>query len=248
MLESFFIHGHLPSNVEKGVYQLPLVVLSYMVASFASYTALALAQQLLSAKSGKEKRLLHWGGAFAMGAGIWSMHFVGMLAYKMRMVVEYDPLLTLLSMLIAIAVAYRVLAIVAREHLSYGQIFIGAVLLGLGICAMHYTGMAAMKMEGDLRYIPSIFLLSVGIAIAASAAALWMAFTLARNSSRFRHVFQIGAALVMLEPASAVCTIWSAWGLRYSSLTPTAVSIPIRTLISWRFRSPASRVLYSALR
>jgi PAS domain S-box-containing protein len=216
MLESFFIYGALPDNVEKGVYQLPLVLLSYVVASFASYTALALAQQLVNSKSLAEKRLFHWGGAFAMGAGIWSMHFIGMLSYKMRMVVEYDPGLTLLSMFIAILVAYGVLAIVAGQKLSAWHILIGGVLLGLGICAMHYTGMAAMEMDADLRYVGDIFLLSVAIAIAASAAALWMAFKLARSSSGYRYLFQLAAALVM---GAGIC------GMHYTGMW-ASVMIP----------------------
>jgi PAS domain S-box-containing protein len=216
MLDSFFIYGNLPTNIEKGVYRLPLVALSYAVACFASYTALSLAQQLVSAREMWERRILHWGGAFAMGAGIWSMHFIGMLSYKMRMVIEYDPWLTLLSMLIAVAFSYGVLEIIARKQLSTWQVLIGAVLLGIGICSMHYTGMAAMIMDGDLRYIPGIFMLSVLIAIIASGAALWMAFTLARHSSEFRYLFQLGAALVM---GAAIC------GMHYTGMA-ASVFIP----------------------
>jgi len=216
MLESFFIYGTLPPTVEKGAYLLPLVVLSYAVAFFASYTALALAQQLVSARGKWEKRLLHWGGAFAMGAGIWSMHFIGMLSYKMRMKVEYDPALTLLSMLIAIAVAYGVLAIIARTQLSQWKILVSAVLLGFGICGMHYTGMAAMRMDASLHYTSGFFFLSVVIAIAASVAALWITFTLARHSSRYRYLFQIGAALIM---GAAIC------GMHYTGMA-AAVFIP----------------------
>src|SRR5262249_9021759 len=118
MLESFFISGGAPVNAHQGEYQIPLVILSYLVASFASYTALSLAQQLTNAHNTRERYLFHWGGAFAMGAGIWAMHFIGMLSYKMNMPVSYDPGLTLLSMLIAIAVAYGALGIVARPWLS----------------------------------------------------------------------------------------------------------------------------------
>ena len=216
MLDFFFLHHTFPGIIEKGFYQPPLVLLSYAVASFASYTALSLGQQLAHAQGVWEKRLFHWGGAFAMGAGVWSMHFIGMLSYKMRMVVEYDPLLTLLSMVIAIAVAYGVLNIVARKQITVRQIMVGAVLLGLGICGMHYTGMAAMKMDGDLRYTPGLFALSVVIAVAASAAALWMTFALARNSSRYRYLFQIGAALIM---GAAIC------GMHYTGMA-SAIFLP----------------------
>ncbi|HTK85043.1 MAG TPA: MHYT domain-containing protein, partial [Patescibacteria group bacterium] len=216
MLDSIFISGPLPSAVERGVYQLPLVALSYIVASFASFAALSLAQQVTTAKTRREKRLLQSGGAFAMGAGIWSMHFIGMLSYKMDMVVQYDPWLTLLSMLFAIAASYVALKIVARRALSYRQLAIGAVLMGIGICGMHYTGMAAMKMDAYLRYIPFIFLLSVAIAISASAAALWIAFTLARHASLYRYFFQVGAALVM---GAAIC------GMHYTGMA-AAVFVP----------------------
>jgi PAS domain S-box-containing protein len=217
MLESFFFYGNLPHNLEKGFYQLPLVILSYLVASFASYTALSMAEQLAVSGGRWEKRLFHWGGAFAMGAGIWSMHFIGMLSYKMRMVVSYDWGLTFLSMLIAIVVAYWVLAIVTHSRLSLQRLLTGAVFLGLGICGMHYTGMEAMRMDGELRYIPGIFLLSVIIAITASAAALWMTFTLARHGgSGFRILLQMGAALVM---GAAIC------GMHYTGMA-AAVFIP----------------------
>jgi len=151
ILESFFYYGDPFIYVEKGVYDLPLVILSFLVASFASYTALTMAQHLVEARETREKYLFHWGGAFALGAGIWSMHFVGMLSYKMRMAMTYDPWLTFLSMLIAIVVAYGVLMIVARKRLALPALLIGAILLGLGICGMHYTGMAAMEMDADLR-------------------------------------------------------------------------------------------------
>jgi signal transduction histidine kinase/NO-binding membrane sensor protein with MHYT domain/DNA-binding response OmpR family regulator len=215
MLESFFIIIR-PPQAEVGTYQLLLVVLSYVVASFASFTALSLAQRLVHADSLHEKRLTHWGGALALGAGIWSMHFIGMLAYKMRMAVEYEPFLTFLSMLIAIAVAYGTLGIVSRSRLPLWRLLVGALLLGFGICGMHYTGMAAMKMDADLRYIPEIFALSVVVAVTASGAALWIAFNLSRHESRFRLVLQVLAALVM---GAAIC------GMHYTGMA-ASVFIP----------------------
>lgn len=216
MLESFFILGGLPPNIEYGFYQPPLVILSYLVASFASYTALALAQELTGTLTIRERYVFHIGGAIAMGAGIWAMHFIGMLSYKMRMVVEYDPALTLLSMLIAIIVSYLALGIVARNQLTIRQILMGGILLGFGICSMHYVGMASMQMDGDLRYRPFVFLLSLVIAIAASAAALWIAFTLSRNSSRYQYLYRVGAAMVM---GAAIC------GMHYTGMA-AAVFIP----------------------
>lgn len=216
MLESIFIFGDLPLNAEKGTYQIQLVVLSYVIASFASYAALSMAQQLVNAKSAIERGLLHWAGAFALGAGIWAMHFVGMLSYKMNMMVEYDPAMTILSMLIAIAVAYGVLSIVARNQLYTKEIISGGILLGLGICSMHYTGMAAMKMDGIIRYIPSLFALSVLIAILSAIAALEIAFALARHGGRYRYLYQLGAAFVL---GAGIC------GMHYTGMLG-AVFVP----------------------
>ncbi len=213
--EFFFIYGSAPKNAESGTYIMPLVALSYIVASLASYTALDLATHLAS-KHKNNKVILHIGGSFAMGAGIWAMHFIGMLAYKMAMYVEYDPFLTFLSMFVAIAIAYFVLDIVKGERLSVYQITVGAILLGIGICAMHYTGMAAMIMDGDIRYTPGLFALSVAIAISASAAALLIAFTLARHKGRFQYLFKGIAALVM---GAAIC------GMHYTGMAAT-VFIP----------------------
>jgi PAS domain S-box-containing protein len=216
MLDSFFNIGDVPANIETGVYSTLWVVLSYSVATFASYTALLLAHELTGAKTLTERRILHWGGSFALGAGIWSMHFIGMLSYRMRMALEYDRWLTLLSLLIAIGVAYGALRIVARDRLLGSQILAGGILLGLGICGMHYTGMAAMKMDADLRYTPSLFFASVAIAIGASWVALWTAFTLAKRDNPDRTLFRFAAALVM---GGAIC------GMHYTGMA-AAVFVP----------------------
>lgn len=216
MLESFFITGTLPANVEKGTYIPLLVVASYIVASFAAYAGLTLATRIFNAKTAQQKLFLRWAGALALGVGIWSMHFIGMLAYKMQMVVYYDPWMTAFSGMIAVVVAYFVLYITQAKTLSFGRIGFSAVLLGLGICAMHYTGMAAMQMQGEISYIPSIFFLSMAIAIAASGAALWIIFTLGRHRGRGQIAWRIVAALVM---GVAVC------GMHYTGMA-ASVMIP----------------------
>lgn len=216
MLENFFLYGSIPANAESGTYVPALVLVSYLVASAGSYAGLTLATQLLNAPSKLKQRLLHCSGAVALGSGIWSMHFIGMLALKMRMTVHYDAWLTIVSILIAIGVAYFVLQVIQTTRLSFLRISIAAVLLGFGICAMHYTGMAAMEMQAALRYIPSYFLLSVLIAIAASGAALWILFMLGRRSGRGQFVWRIVAALIM---GAAIC------GMHYTGMM-AAVFIP----------------------
>jgi signal transduction histidine kinase/NO-binding membrane sensor protein with MHYT domain/CheY-like chemotaxis protein len=215
ILERFFIFNTIPPNAETGTYILPLVVLSYIVAVLASYTALDLAASLVQQKNAKS-RIFHIGGAIAMGVGIWSMHFVGMLAYKMDMYMEYDPLLTFISMLVAVLFSYFVLRIVKGETLRVRAILQSALMLGVGISAMHYIGMEAMIMDADLRYTPGLFALSIIIAMVASAAALLIAFTLARHKSGMQSCFKKIAALVM---GAAIC------GMHYTGME-AAVFIP----------------------
>ncbi len=215
-LDEIFLFDGVPSYAETGEYVWFLVVLSYMVATLASYTALDLAQNIVSAQTQRHKQILHYGGSVALSAGIWSMHFIGMLAYKMDMYVAYDPMLTVVSILPALIVSYFVLDIVKKGRLHIGHIVIGGISLGIGICAMHYTGMAAMIMDSDVRYLPSVFLASVLIAISASGVALFIAFSLAYKELKYKRTLKFGAALVM---GAAIC------GMHYTGMSAT-VFIP----------------------
>jgi len=216
MFEQIFLFDGIPFNAETGHYLPLLAVLSYVVASLASYTALDLAVNIVKARNLFLKKLMHYGGSFAMGAGIWSMHFIGMLAYKMDMYVEYDPVLTVLSIVPAFIVSYFVLDFVKKGQLDFKYILLGGVLLGFGICAMHYTGMAAMVMDSDVRYIPSLFSLSAVIAVSASAVALLIAFSLAHRVLKYAFLLKIVAALIM---GAAIC------GMHYTGMAAT-VFIP----------------------
>lgn len=216
MLEQFFITGPLPAGIVEGQYVPLLVFASYVVASLGAFTGLTLAGYIFNAPGLKEKRMLHWAGAFALGAGIWSMHFIGMLAYDMDMVHEYDPWLTGLSMLIAVVTAYGVLQVIRTENFTLKRVAVGAVLLGLSICGMHYTGMAAMQMDADMRYIPSLFALSIAIAVAASAAALWIVFTLGRRRGTWQAAWRALASLLI---GAAIC------GMHYTGVA-AMVMIP----------------------
>ncbi|MCD8494123.1 MAG: response regulator [Alphaproteobacteria bacterium] len=159
---------------------------------------------------------MHYGGALAFGVGIWSMHFIGMLAYRMDMALSYDPALTALSLIIAIVIAYGMLQVIRGGNLTATRLVISAVLLGFAICTMHYTGMAAMQMDADLRYIPSLFFLSIAIAVGASGAALWIVFTLGQHTGRGRLALQLVAALIM---GAAIC------GMHYTGVE-AAIFIP----------------------
>jgi len=179
-----------------GTYNIWLVALSYLAAVVASYVALTLAQRVTEASGRAE---IYWltGGAVTMGTGIWSMHFIGMLAFSLDMPMSYDFPVTLLSHLIAIIVSGFALYEVSRKTLTPTRLGIAAVLMGIGICAMHYTGMAAMEVEPAITYDPAWFSASVVVAIVASLAALWIAFRLRSGSSVRALTLRFGAALVM---------------------------------------------------
>ena len=182
----------------SGGWDLWLVALSYVVAVFASYTALDLAGRVVAAQ-GRARRVWLAGGAFAMGTGIWAMHFTGMQAFKMSMPVTYDVPITLLSMVIAIAASALALFTVSRGVMSMPQLLIAGPIMGVGIASMHYTGMAAMQMPATISYDPFLFMLSVLIAIVASIAALWLAFkfSIASNAGGRWRWTKGGSALVM---------------------------------------------------
>lgn len=216
LFESFFLIGHVPESAYKGTYSLPLVVLSYIIASFGSFTGLRLAADMQKVDKRGLKLLLQLGGAFGFGAGIWSMHFIGMLSYDMNMKHTYDPLMTIISMGIAIITAFGVLQVMRSEKIKLLQIIVSSILLGSAICGMHYTGMLAMEVDADLRYIPELFALSALIAVTASGAALYIFFLLGQNKLRGKIYWQTGAALIM---GGAIC------GMHYTGMA-ASVFIP----------------------
>ena len=179
----------------SGSYNYWLVVLSVLVATLASYTALDLTSRITASK-GRAAKLWLLGGAFSMGTGIWSMHFIGMLAFKLPVPMGYDVPVTLLSMLIAIVVSGFALYTVTRSRLTARNLLTGGVLMGIGIASMHYTGMAAMETSPPIQYDPALFVASVVIAIGASLAALSIAFAL-RTDSLWMIYAKYGAAIVM---------------------------------------------------
>ncbi|MDH0095813.1 EAL domain-containing protein [Ectopseudomonas hydrolytica] len=178
-----------------GSYDYSLVLLSLCVAILASYTALDLAGRIASAR-GVARSLWIVGGALAMGIGIWSMHFVGMLAFSLPIPLGYDLTITLLSLGIAILASGFALWLVSQPELPAWQLGLGALAMGTGIAAMHYIGMAALRMQPGIDYDPLLFGLSLLIAVVASGAALWIAFRLRRDTPYVR-VARAGAAVIM---------------------------------------------------
>ncbi|MBW4492060.1 MAG: PAS domain S-box protein [Oscillatoria princeps RMCB-10] len=184
-------------EVILGSYDLRLAALSLTIAIIASYTALDLAGRVTPASSRLSRLLWSAGGAVAMGTGIWSMHFIAMLAFKLPVPVSYDVPLTLLSWADAILASGLALLLFSRPRLTVPVLSGGSAVMGLGIASMHYLGMAAVRVPAAVDYDPGLVGLSVAIAIAASGAALWLAFQF-RNSTREGSDWQkLGSACMM---------------------------------------------------
>jgi two-component system sensor histidine kinase/response regulator len=152
-----------------------LVALSVLIAILASYAALDLAGRVTSARRGIRFLWLS-GGAFAMGIGIWSMHYIGMLALLLPVPVEYDWPTVLLSLLAAVMASAVALFVVSRRRMGLTRAVAGSMFMGTGIAAMHYIGMAAMRLPAMCRYSPGLVTLSVVLAVVISFVALYLTF------------------------------------------------------------------------
>ena len=172
------------------------VALSVIIAIYASYVALDLARRV----RGKDREsVILWtaGGALVMGTGIWSMHFVGMLAMGLPITVTYDRPLTLVSWLVAVSVSIISLLLAARDRLSGSAWLIGAIAMAAGICGMHYIGMMAMMLTPVIVWNATLVGLSMLIALFASAIALRVFFAMRRLSGLSAHLTQGVAALIL---------------------------------------------------
>lgn len=177
-----------------GTYDSLLVIFSYIIAVMASYTALDLAGRVSTSKGGTKLSWLMFGAA-SMGMGIWSMHFVGMLALKLPFPIKYDLVIVLISVIAAIGAAFTALYVVGRSELSRSQLLAGGLLLATGITIMHYVGMSAMLIH--ITYNPIIVMLSILIAFVASIAALWLSFYFRKDRQKGQWWKKLGSGAIM---------------------------------------------------
>ena len=180
-----------------GTYNGWLVLASILVAIFVSHTALGLSARVAQAKA--EAAMHGWlvGGALAMGAGIWSMHFVGMLAFSLPVPLAYDLPITAASLVIAIVISGFALSVAANPQISIPHLCVAAVIMGVGISAMHYAGMTAIEIQPMITYEPGLLAGSILIAVVASFAALWLFFRLRDASTPAVRLMRLGAAFIM---------------------------------------------------
>jgi two-component system sensor histidine kinase/response regulator len=164
-----------PQTELVGSYDYSLVILSVVIATLAAYSALDLAGRVTAA-SGRFRYLWLTGGATSLGIGIWSMHYIGMLAFSLPVPVLYDWPTVCLSLLAAIFASAVALFVVSRERMGRTQAALGSLVMGSGIATMHYVGMEAMRLSGMCHYSVPLVSLSVALAVVISLIALCLTF------------------------------------------------------------------------
>lgn len=209
VFSNWFQQGPIPADAISGEYDLVLVGLSYVVAVLASYVALNLVGRLRSEFNKQAK--INWliGGAFAMGAGIWSMHFIGMLAFIMPMPMDYDLGWTSASLFMAVIASSLALFVLQEKNYTTKKLALSGIIVGVAISTMHYMGMQGMESHTHIHYIPSLFFLSIFVGISAAEAALYLALQSNQGSLKRQFRFKIVSALVM---GVAIC------GMHYTGM------------------------------
>jgi PAS domain S-box-containing protein len=201
-----------------GSYDYRLVVLSVFIAILASYAALDLGGRV-TASRGRLRSIWLMGGASAMGMGIWSMHYLGMLAYSLPVPVFYHWPTVLISLLAAVLASAVALFVVSRNEMGPLSVGIGGLVMGLAIAAMHYVGMDAMRLPAMCHYSAGLVALSVVLAIVISLVALQLTFHL-RTETRSLGWRKLASATLM----GAAIPVMHYTGMAAVSFTPMASS------------------------
>ncbi|WP_298212925.1 EAL domain-containing protein [Acidovorax sp.] len=189
-------------------HDLLVVAASFAIAVLASFVTLDLARRVRTA----QRRIgLYWwaAGSLVMGTGIWAMHFLGMLAFRLPITLGYTGMLTLLSWVAAVVASAVALGIASLPQFRVWQLAVGAVAMGGGICAMHYTGMQAMDMSLPIVWNWKLVALSAVVAVLASASALSLFHLLLKVDNAQRPLYQGLASVAM---AVAIC------GMHYTGM------------------------------
>ena len=199
-MDHYFYDGRDLSTALETHYDLGLVVLSVAIAILASYAALSVAGRINAADSNNKRRIWLLAGSFTMGGGVWAMHFIAMLALKLPIAVSYDVLITIVSTVPVILASYVMLKVISRPKISK-LILLASVVMGGGIGAMHYIGMAAMQgisRQLIMMFDSRLFVLSVLTAVVLSGIALTIDFLIGRNKKGQGAIWaKIGASVIM---------------------------------------------------
>jgi PAS domain S-box-containing protein len=209
-----------------GSYNYALVTLSVLIAIFASYTALDLAGRVTAAR-GWTRTVWLLGGAGAMGTGIWSMHYIGMLAFVLPIAVAYHWPTVLLSLLAAIIASVVALGVVSRQKMGAFRALAGSVLMGAGIASMHYIGMAAMRLPAVCHFNSFLVALSVVFAVLISLAALWITFHFRDEKTGIGRE-KLAGAVVM----GTAIPVMHYTGMAAASFTPSGIPADLSHAVS----------------
>jgi NO-binding membrane sensor protein with MHYT domain len=216
-------------------YDQTLVALSYVISVLGSLSGLQSAR-CVRTRSGRAAIAWLVAAAVSIGGGaVWSMHFIGMLAYRIIDVhYSLDLTVTLTSWVVSVAAAGAGLYVASRGAPTVPRIVGAGVITGLGVVAMHYTGMSAMRMHGDLSYRPAIVALSVVIAVVAASAALLFAFTLTKVWAMLAAAFVMGVAVCGMHYTAMAAAVVSAHvGMSpVSGVDPLSLALPVFSVTS----------------
>ena len=198
----------------SGSYDLRLVALSVVISVFSSFAALDLAGRVTASRN---KARFAWlvGGSAAMGLGIWSMHYIGMLAFLLPVPMFFNPPTVFLSLFAAIVASAVALFTVSRKRMDAWQAVLGSICMGSGIAAMHYIGMAALRVSARVSYNPWLVLTSILLAVTISLVALILTFRVREEKKTTWR--KIASALVM---GSAI-PVMHYTGMWAASFTPS---------------------------
>ena len=181
-MNKFYTHLDIPiqfisappevGHIYMASYRTIWVVISVLLSILASYAALKASSRIESQKDFRSKLIWMMISALTLGIGIWTMHFIGMLAVNLPCSISYNPFVTVISMFPAILSSGVALGIVRRSGKKPISVFARSILLGAGIGLMHYSGMAAMHLDGEIHYDFTLFAVSILVAVALSYIAL----------------------------------------------------------------------------
>ena len=174
-----------------------LVLLAYLVACAGCFATLDMAERASHAEKAESQRIWRLVGTACLAGGIWAMHFIGMLAFEAPIEIHYALPITLVSLLIALFAAWLVMHTLSQPHQNLLQYLKASICIGLGIAAMHYVGMGAMRSEALASFEPKLFSLSIVIAMGASLATLWIASRLRGGTGLPHKLLKYGASLVL---------------------------------------------------
>lgn len=177
-LEHFIYRDGDPTPLLYGSYDPWLVALSVIIAIGTSTLGIQLARVACKQRSSLLKHMSIGAGSISLGAGIWAMHFIGMMALDLCTKVNYDPLITILSMAPGVMASWYALQLLSGDKLTYKRLWLGGTVVGAGIGSMHYMGMLAMQMAPTLKFDLEWVLISVVVAVVLATGALWISLHL----------------------------------------------------------------------